>query len=86
MIFGFSLNFPKIVPRLSLNFPKIIPRLSLNYPFIIPGLFLYYPLLYRVIGLSLSSIIAGETKLLLLFETFIFPNRIYKGARGPKNV
>ena len=63
MISGFPLFL-----KLSLDYPKIIPRLSLDYPWIIPVLSLA---LSGYLGLSLSSITAGESKL-LPFKPFCF--------------
>ena len=60
----------------SIDYPQIIPGLSHDLSFIIPGLSLDIPLIK-----------AGESKLLLLgnFLVYYFTNRIYRGARAPKN-
>ena len=64
---GLSLDDLWISPRFSLDYPWIIPRLSLDYPWVIPILSLA---LSGYLGLSLSSITAGESKLLPFKPSF----------------
>ena len=88
IILTLSLNYPLIIlgltldyPGLSLDFPGIIHRLSQDCPLTFPSLYLDYPGMIPQLKQARANFCYLETFSLFFF----FPNRIYRGARAPKN-